>query len=669
MVLSKKGALALCVSASVLVWASSAWAEKPEAGASSAEGNVEELVVTARKRTEALQDVPMAVSAVGSAELERRGVKDVNDLYATVPGLFTAPGSVNNSADFAYLTMRGVGFNAGLEPAVGVFLDGMYLPQLGFDSAFLDLERVEVLRGPQGALFGRNTQGGAINLVTRKPAPETHGLLRAEAGSFKSFRAGAALSGQVGEGLYAGVSAEGSTTDGFIHNVVRGGRQDYSRQIAARGVLRWEVSERVEALLIGDATQRDYNEPIRGVRLANHRYESVVDQDRPDSKSNHGLQLNVTARLSDSVTLTSISGWRVSKSNVFTDMDSRITNQQAITLPAYAPYATTPQTVVGATLDLDLDQTFKSQELRLAGEGKRLSWLAGAYYFDQRQDQIRNRDVGAGVAYTLPAALYIREDYRDDRDGYAGFGQLSFRPAQNIELTAGARYSHEKVVGSGGRITVYGPPANSQQPLVRKARDSFSNVSWMASAAYKPAAGLMVYATFAEGWKAGGINRFPANVQGDLPYKDESSETYEVGAKTQLLDQRLGLNVAAYHIDIRNQQLTNVIPDPNGGPAPVTVIDNAASSHVDGFEAEARLRPAEGLELAGSLAYSKSEFDNFVRVLTPTDKHDFSGTPLSRPPRRRSPPDPRRKPPTCPGYAAGGRFWIGAWASCPCRSP
>jgi iron complex outermembrane receptor protein len=584
-----------------------------------------DIVVTARKRTETLQDVPMAVTAVSNAELEVRNVQDVNGLYAQVPGLFSAPGSVNNSADFAYLTMRGVGFNAGLEPAVGVFLDGMYLPQLGFDTAFLDVDRVEVLRGPQGTLFGRNTQGGAINFVTRKPGPDTHGKVRAEIGTQSSYRASAALNGPITEGLYAGISADYNRTDGYIDNVVLGGDQDWSRQKAVRGVLRWVPSDALEFLLIGDWTDRDYNEAIRGVRLATHRYESVVDQDAPDHKSNHGVQLNMTAKLSDQVTLTSISGYRVSKSQIFTDVDSRITAQNSATIPAFAPVALTPQTVIGATLDLGIQQRFASQELRLTGDMSQVTWLAGAYYFDQRQDQQRNRKVGAGVA-PFPAAFYIYETYRDDRDGYAGFGQLTWRPMARLEITGGARWSHENVIGTGNRGQRFGPPLNQTIPVVRNARDSFSNFSWMGSVAYKPSTDTMVYASFAKGWKAGGINRFPGNNAGNLPYDDESSDNYEIGLKTQTADRVLTFNAALYHIEIRNQQLLNVVPDPNGGPTPVTVVDNAARSHVDGFEAELHLRPAEGLQISNAFSYSRSRFDNFVRVFSATDQTDFSGT-------------------------------------------
>jgi iron complex outermembrane receptor protein len=147
------------------------------------DGALDEVVVTARKRTETLQDIPLAVSAIDGATLQAQGIANITDTYSRVPNLyFTASGGASPTSDYQYLTIRGVGFNGGLEPAVGVFIDGMYQPQIGFDTSFLDAERVEVLRGPQGTLFGRNTQGGAVNIVTRKPGSEFGGRVELEGG-------------------------------------------------------------------------------------------------------------------------------------------------------------------------------------------------------------------------------------------------------------------------------------------------------------------------------------------------------------------------------------------------------------------------------------------------------------------------------------------------------
>ena len=595
-----------------------------EASAQPVEDSATEVVVTARKRTEALQDVPLSISAVTGAELERRNIQDVNGLYGQVPGLFTAPGSVNNTNDLAYLTMRGIGFNAGLEPAVGVFIDGMYQPQIGFDAAFLDLQRIEVLRGPQGTLFGRNTQGGAINMITRKPGEVTHGKLALEAATFGTFRAQGAIDGRIADKVYAGISAGYARSDGYIDNDTLDQHQNNYEQQAVRGVLRWVPTEALDLTLIADASRSKYNELVRGVRLAGDHQHSLIDQDAPDHKTNHGVQLNAVYDLTDSLTLTSITGYRYSDSDNLTDMDSRPSNQQIAVLPAYAPLTTGPVTVQGATLAAQVSQTFQSQEFRLEGVAEKLNWLVGAYYFSQDQHQTRQREVGPNVAYTLPASLYIYENYRDKRVGYAFFGQTSYRPVEKLELTLGVRSSHEKVDGTGSKVSVFGAPVNRIAPLPRDGHPEFDNVSWMGSASWKFTPDVLVYATYAQGWKAGGVERYPGRAD-HLTYKDENSGNFEIGVKSSLLDRRVTLNAAAYHIDIKNQQMNNVIPDPRGGPVPITVIDTAARSHVDGIEGELSVRPATGLEFSGALSYSDGVLDDFVRAFSATDTFDMSG--------------------------------------------
>ncbi|HTM82277.1 TonB-dependent receptor [Asticcacaulis sp.] len=602
------------------------------AAASQLEDGSTEVIVTARKRTEALQDVPLSISAVSSTELDRRNVQNVTDLFAQVPGLFTSPGSVSYSSDLTYLTMRGVGFNAGLEPAVGVFIDGMYQPQIGFDTAMLDLQRVEVLRGPQGTLFGRNTQGGAINMITRKPGPEVHGRLAAEAATFGTFRAQAAIDGPVAGNLYGGISAAYGRSDGFIYNPLLDQHQDDYEQSAVRGSLRWVPREGLDVTLMADASQRDYNEALRGVRLAGNHRETYIDQDKPDSKSNHGVQLNVSADVNEHMTFTSITGYRYSDSDNFLDMENRESTGGTEVLPTYPVFAPEPVTTHGATLAAQVNQSFTSQEFRLEGSHDKLTWLAGLYAFEQVQHQTRQRQAGPGAAPTIPAAFYIREAYKDVRKGEAVFGQLSYRPVEKVELTAGARYSEEKVDGTGSKVSVFGAPLNRASPLTRDGHPDFDNVSWMASASYKFTPDVSVYATYAEGWKAGGVDRYPGHTD-NLVYRAETSRNYEAGVKSILLERRLTLNAAAYHIDIQNQQLNNVIPDPRGGPVPITVIQDAAKSHVNGFEAEAAFRPVAGLQFNGSLSYSDGVFDDFVRTFSATDTFDMSGTPFENVPK------------------------------------
>lgn len=590
-----------------------------------------EVVVTARKRSEALQDVPLSITAVGAEALERQNIQSVSGLSAQTPGLFTAPGSVSSTSDLAYLTMRGVGFNAGLEPAVGVFIDGMYQPQIGFDTPFIDLERVEVLRGPQGTLFGRNTQGGAVNMITRKPGDTAHGRIGLDLAEFGTFRVDGAVDGPLTDTLGAGLSAAWSGTDGYIYNPGLDRPQDDSEQFAARGMLRWAPAEALEVLLIADASDRQYNEVVRGVRLSGDHDVSLIDQDREDSKANHGLQLNVVGDIGE-LRLTSITGYRYSESDNFLDMESRASLGGSAVLPAFPALTDGPVTVQGATLAAQVDQTFTSQEFRLEGDGEQLNWLAGLYYFRQDQNQARQRQAGPGAAPTVPAAFYIYEDFEDRREGYAAFGQASYRPIDRLELTVGARYSVEAVDGTGLKVSVFGAPVNRTAPLVRDGHDTFDNVSWMASASYELTPMVSAYATYAQGWKAGGVDRYPGRTD-NLVYRPESSETYELGLKSEMLDRRVTLNLAAYHIDIRNQQLSNVIPDPRGGPVPISVVQDAARSHVDGFEAELFARPTPDLQFAGSFAYSDGRFDEFVRTFSATDAFDMAGTPFENVPK------------------------------------
>lgn len=618
-----KSALRICgLMTAALLTTTTAWAEDAAGKPEPDEG---EVVVTARKRTEALQDVPLSISAVTNAELDRRNVQDVNTLYGQVPGLFTAPGSVSATTDLGYLTMRGVGFNAGLEPAVGVFIDGMYQPQIGFDVAMLDLQRVEVLRGPQGTLFGRNTQGGAINMVTRKPGQEVHGRLAADVASFGTFRAQAAIDGPIAGNLYGGISAGYARSDGFIHNDILDQNQDEYEQSAVRGTLRWVPREGTDIVLMADASQRDYNEVVRGVRLNGDHALSLIDQDAPDSKSNHGAQLNITHDFGGNLTFTSITGYRYSDSDNVLDMESRPSTGGTAVLPAYPVLAPNPVTVHGATLSAQVDQTFVSQEFRLAGEGANYNWVGGLYIFTQEQNQARQRQAGPGAAPTVPAAFYIREIYKDERKGAALFGQASYRPTDRLELTAGVRHSNEEVDGTGSKVSVFGAPVNRTAPLVRDGHPDFDNTSWMGSASYKLNSDVSVYATYAEGWKAGGVDRYPGRTD-NLVYRDESSRNYEIGIKSVLLNRRLTLNAAAYHIDIENQQLPNVIPDPKGGPVPISVIEDAARAHVDGFEGEIVFRPVANLTVNGSLSYSSGVLDDFVRRFSATDTFDMSGT-------------------------------------------
>jgi iron complex outermembrane receptor protein len=585
--------------------------------------DIEQVTVTARKRAESLQDVPLSVSAISGVELENKGVDNATDLYARVPGLYFAQGSITNpTASNTYLTIRGVGWNAGLEPSVGVFIDGMYQPQIGFDLAFLDLERVEVLRGPQGTLFGRNTQGGALSLVTRKPAQKFRGSIRATTGSDDTYGINGSVSGPFNEHWAGGVSVDYSKTDGFIRNATLGRDQSPSERTTGRAVLRWTPSDSLDVLFQGDSSKKSYNEMMRGVPLderADKHYVSFGDQERDDTSDNSGAQLNVDYKLAEHITLTSITGYRKSVSDISTDTDSRVTDQTITIFPAVPPQTSAPVAVQGATTPYLTSQRFESQEFRLAGLYDRFDWLAGAYYFDQRTTEDRYRNLSAGVAF--PFAVYIEEHFFESRSGWAGFGQVSYRPLQKLELTFGARYSNESVRTGGLRLIYTAAPAITD----KAATTGGNNTSVMASASYQFTDDVLAYLTYAQGWKAGGINRNPSNRAGVQPYKDESSDNYELGFKTNWFDKRLALNGAIYKIEIRDQQVFNFIPSPVAGGVPISAVENAASSAVKGAELELVARVAKGLRVEGTYAYANTRFNDYTRQFSAADAFVMDG--------------------------------------------
>jgi iron complex outermembrane receptor protein len=589
-----------------------------------AQAALEEVTVTARKRTESLQDVPLSVSAISGVVLENAGVQNATDLYARVPGLYFAQGSITNpTASNTYLTVRGVGWNAGLEPSVGVFIDGMYQPQIGFDLAFLDLERVEVLRGPQGTLFGRNTQGGALSMVTRKPDQNFRGNLRMEYAEFDTARLQGSMSGPFSDTLAGSVSVEYAKTDGYIRNVTLGRDQAPSERTTARAVVRWTPNEDLDVMFIGDTSQKNYNEMMRGVPLyekATKDYDSFGDQDQDDDTAdNRGAQLNVDYDLTEQIAFTSISGLRKSEADVTPDTDSRVTDQAITIIPAVPPVTSGPTALHGATTPYSISQRFASQEFRLAGTYDHWDWLGGLYYFDQKTLENRFRNLGAGVAF--PFAVYIEEHFSEKRDGWAAFGQMSYRPLPKLELTGGVRYSDENVDTGGLRLIYTAAPALTD----KTGSTGGDNVSFMGSVAYEFTDNLHTYLTYAEGWKAGGINRNPSNRAGVVPYKDESSRNYELGFKTSWLDKRLSFNGALYRIDIENQQVFNFIPNPVAGGVPISAVENAASSKVTGAEAEIFAQLFRGLTVSAAYAYANTEFNDYTRTFSATDRFVMDG--------------------------------------------
>jgi iron complex outermembrane receptor protein len=589
-----------------------------------------DIVVTARRRAETLQEVPLAVSVIGGEALRDSGVTQTGDLYGRVPSLyFTNAQSASPASDFTYLVLRGIGFNGGQEPAAGVFIDGMYQPQMGFDIGFLDLERLEVLRGPQGTLFGRNTQAGAVNLVTRRPGRDPSGRLEAEAGSDETWRLFGSLSGPIAGNLSAGLAAEHQETAGYLRNTTLDRDAAPSRRSSVRGALRFNPGN-LDLMLTGDYSRRTGNEAGFGVAYGCKCYDIRDDEYVPDRKTNAGIQLNAELKLSGRLTLASITGYRDVDSDNTIDFDAKPTVQTTVTANGHAGSRIAPGTITygGFSQHMVVSQDIFSQELRLNYSDSSLDALVGGYYFSQSQRQFRQFSIGPGVV-TAPAVavlvpLVVLEDYLTDRNGTAIFGQASWRPASRLELTLGGRYSHENVRIDGERERNIFKIENANPQFFRpQGEKGFSNFSWTASAAYHFRPGSQIYATVARGWKSGGFSRFPGAPNAVLPYDSETSTNYELGLKSSWLRGRLIANLAAFYIDIKDQQLSTVIRDASG--VPVSTIANAGSSRSKGLEAEIFARPSDRLSLSASASYTDARFTDFRLCSSLTNCVDMAG--------------------------------------------
>jgi iron complex outermembrane receptor protein len=575
-----------------------------------------DIVVTARRREETLQDVPMSISVLSGDTLAAQGLKSSDDLYGRVPGLyFTNAGGSAPTSDFIYLVLRGVGANGGQEPAVGVFVDGMYQPQLGFDVGFLDLQRLEVLRGPQGTLFGRNTEAGALNLVTRKPGDKLEGRAELEVGSFDTVRAFGTVRGPITDTISAGITGEYLYSNGFTTNPAPDGTGSPDRRVSVRGTLRFRPTDELDIVLSGDITDRDYNEIGLGAPLSCRCYKVYQDNDRPDHKKNRGIQLNADYSISPSIKLTSITGYRDVSSDITFDYDGRQTDQTPFTANGYpgSKIAPNPITAAGIFQRIGISQRFWSQELRLEGSSSNFDWLVGGYYFEQKQRQQREFQIGAvaidpSISYL--SQIEILEDFYTNRSGYAAFGQAILRPIKGVELTGGLRYANEGVDISGERLRNITQIENAAPTFfVLDGRRRFDNLSWLGSASYKVNRDVLVYATASRGFKAGGFNRFPSQARAAVPYDSETSTNYEIGLKGSILDRRLTANLSAFLVDIQSQQLLTVTPDAAG--VPVTTIANAGKSRSKGFEAELFARPVDTLSLSASIAYTDARYVQF----------------------------------------------------------
>ncbi len=619
-----------------------------------------DIVVTARRRTERAQDVPIALSVVGAEQLGMRGDYRLDQVQQLVPSLQVFSFNPRNTN----INIRGLGSNValtndGLENGVGVYIDNVYYGRVGqsqFD--LVDLDRVEVLRGPQGTLFGKNTTAGAINITSRLPQFEWHADGQLDIGNYDYRQGRGSLTGPLIDGLAAfRLSAAYTKRDGFLYDRTTRRRVHDYENATMRGQLLLTPAPALTIRLIGDWGQQDQacciNLPVRtfatydnGAAIANSFVQRLAR-----FPNYTPLPIDPFARTTDanSPFQANMDNWGVSGQVDYDLGGAALTSITAVRQWNWFPRNDSDMTALSINTQNHIlnFQRQVSQEVRLASTSTRtIDWLIGAYYFRQVVRGYSRAEFGPDAAL----ALYPSDDQRVAgiaTDGLlsagrsdphtrstAIFGQGTWHLTPALSLTAGLRYTHEDKWGGYASERLFAQPTTgltaaqvARVTAIRTALapiQSFSvdtkddNVSGLVTLGWKPSDDTLVYATYSRGAKSPGLNltALPADV--DPVVRPETVDSYEIGLKSQLLDRRVTLNLAAYQTDVHDYQ-TTIVQQVVGTNRYLNYIANIPQVRSRGFEGDLAVRPAVWLSLTGSIAYTDATYRDYPNGPTPVE--------------------------------------------------
>lgn len=575
--------------------------------AQSSDGAVDEITITATHFRTRLQDTPLAVSAFTSQQLSGSGVRDISDLAAYTPGLTIGTGEGQGAVP---ISIRGVGQNdlgIGADAPIAIYLDGVYLarPYMNlFD--LVDVERIEVLRGPQGTLYGRNATGGAINVVTRRPNETLAAEASARFGGFNAWGAQGWVTGPLGEAWSGKLAVAASGRDGYTTNVLTGEDLDPERTFTVRGALRWRPSAALDVQLNADLNEHDM--PVVLHNSASPSFDPkriALDAQPREDRRTWGVSLEARYDL-DGAQITSISGYRKARLSNVIDTDASPLNSIR-----FSQYDRTSQL---------------SQELRVASDGEvRLQWLGGLYGFTERantQSPIY-LDFTANFGLASPTTQHITGANRTV--ALAVFGDARYRLTNTLSISAGLRWSREsKRFDFLQQFTVDLPPLFVSYPPSRQ-KTTWSSLSPRLGMEYRPRHDLLAYASYSKGFKSGGSTSVSL-ITSPKPnvFEPETLQAYEVGLKHTGLGGRVRVNASLFHYDYRNLQVRTT--DSLG----FLIVRNAATADIDGAELELAVRPSPRLEITASGALLDARYKHFV---DPISQVDYSGGRLNRAPK------------------------------------
>ncbi len=622
-------------------------------------GSIQEIVVTARRRTETVQSVPVGISVVSGEQIANTGNNNIGKLQQLAPTLQFYSSNPRNSA----ANIRGLGApfgltNDGIEQGVGIYIDDVYYSRAAsavFD--FLDVDRIEVLRGPQGTLYGKNTTAGAINITTNQPTFNFEAHAEATIGNLEFKQGKAAVSGPISDTLAARLAISSTSRRGTIYNRTSGNWINEQDNIGIRGQLLFKPNDKLDVTLAGDynkqnpegfaqiyarvgSSQRPLNRQFAALSAAlNYAPPSLNAFDRitdVDASLNAG---NVTAGASARIryktgngTLTSVTAWR--------NWDWKPENDRDFTGLSVVAKSQNPS-----------QQNQYTQELRYNYSGKSFDAVLGGFYYYQRIDTQGTEAQGSAASRwnitpsnvlsnnpaTLNGLTALNTQYLKNTSA-ALFGQLSWRVTDAFTIQPGARLNYDKKAGlyerkvfnGAGAPVLFGPTdavtvAQLAIYAPQRVTPTFSdwNFSYDLTASYKINSEILAYATYAKTFKSGGINQngVPADAN-NVPIlaagtvKPEGVNHFEGGLKTQFWARRATLNISAFHTDIKNFQ-ANV----NNGQFGVLrgYLASAQKVRTQGLEADFLIRPSQRLSAYLNGAYTDAKYIKFVDAPCPLE--------------------------------------------------
>lgn len=624
---------------------------------------LEEIIVTSQFREQNVQDVPITISTLGGEEMTKADIFDAGTIAANVPGMnYTefAPGQAN-------ISMRGVNSaddGAGLDNSVSVFLDGIYIGRgasINFD--MFDLERVEILKGPQGTLFGRNSIGGAISVVTSKPTGETGGKIGVTVGNEGILRLQGFVNGALGDNLAGKLVVNHRSHDGFVDNVLLGTKLQDEDQTSVRGQLAWSGANS-DWLLSVDTMEDDRtdmgrtpfadNAPLSLIGAANG-----ITGPRQNASPYDGYSVREASGISltgdfqcDSGTLTSITGYRTAETDW--EMQSVGVGLGAIGLPFDE---------VIDKIQEEIDTI--SQEFRWTStlDGN-FNYTAGAYFFQEETDRPEQFQITAAGTYApgfvqtaVGSQTVIGNEYtrtQNETTSWALYGQAEWTFNDQWSATLGARYTKDdkdytatavdcggteasraaagfpnfaECQGRGGSLSIV------SETFQVTPSDSWDDFSPKATLSYQPNDKTMIFGSVTRGFKSGGF----AGSQGvqalaSAPVDPETATNFELGIKTDLADDTLRLNATAFFTDLEDLQVVRFGPVP-GSTFGTFQTTNIGTADITGFEIDFAWYPTDNFSLSGYYAHLDTEVNDLIIPTTavPTG-FDASGRSLTRAP-------------------------------------